>query len=94
MICYKRCIKKNIIVLDKTTENMIWIRLKREYLNTDKDFVIGGIYNSPINSSYTKRIETDIFSQIQDIITKYSHKNYGGDCNARVGKGEGGDTKR
>ena len=89
LVCYKKCLHKSIITLDKTSENMIWLKLKKEYLNTDKNIIIGGIYNSPINSTYTKSNEHDIFEIIQEKILTFSNNDYvllGGDFNARVGK--------
>ena len=67
---------------------MIWIKIKKEYLNTDKNFIIGGIYNSPINSSFTKTNDIDIFDKIQDKFLTFSPNDYimcGGDFNASVG---------
>ena len=67
---------------------MIWLKLKKEYLNAQKDFIIRGIYNSPINSSYTKSNDNDMFEEIQNKIMTFSPNDYillGGDFNARVG---------
>ena len=67
---------------------MIWLKIKKEYLNMNENFIIGGIYNSPINSSYTKSNDVDIFEKIQDKIMTFPKKDYilvGGDFNARVG---------
>ena len=66
---------------------MIWLKLKKEYVNADKNLIIGGIYNSPINSSYTKSNDSDIFEEIQNKIMNFSQNNYvllGGDFNARL----------
>ena len=88
LVCYKKCLHGSIVVLDKKSENMIWLKLKKEYLNAQKDFIIGGIYNSPINSSYTKSNDNDMFEEIQNKIMTFSPNDYillGGDFNARVG---------
>ena len=87
-MCYKNCLHNGIMSIDKTSENMIWLKIIKEYLNTDKNLVIGGIYNSPINSSYTKSNDMDIFDKIQDKILTFSQNEYvifWGDLNARVG---------
>ena len=88
LVCYKKRLHENIVTLDKTTENMIWLKVKKEYLNAEKNLIIGGIYNSPINSTYTRRNNYDIFEKIQEKIMSFSENNYvlmGGDFNARVG---------
>ena len=67
---------------------MIWIKIKKEYLNTNHNFIIGGVYNSPINSSYTKRQDKDLFVKIQNKLQTFPLDEYiiiGGDFNARVG---------
>ena len=64
------------------------IKIKKEYLNIDRALIIGGIYISPINSSFTKSNEIDMFSNIQGKIMTFSQNDYitvGGDFNARVG---------
>ena len=76
LVCYKKCLHNNIVIVDKTSENMIWIKMKKEYLNIDKNFIIGGIYNSPINSSFTKTNDIDIFRKIQDKILTFSPNDY------------------
>ena len=88
LVCYKKCLQNNIVIIDKTSENMIWIKIKKEYLNIDRNLIIGGIYNSPINSSFTKTNDTDMFNKIQEKIMTFSPDDYimlGGDFNARVG---------
>lgn len=88
LVCYKKELHGNITIIDKSTENMIWVKLKKEYLNIKKNLIIGGIYNSPINSTYNKRNTDDIFEKIQDKIMTLSQENHiliGGDFNARTG---------
>ena len=53
---------------------MTWFNIKTEYLNTDEKLVIGGVYNSPINSSYTKLNDLDIFDEIQEKMLTFPHK--------------------
>ena len=88
LVCYKKTLHNDIKIVDKNTENMIWLKLKKEKLNASKDLIIGGIYNSPINSSYSKKNTNDIFEIIQEKIMYYSQNNHvmiGGDFNARTG---------
>ena len=46
------------------------------------------IYNSPINSSYTKKHTNDFYCELQNKLTTFSSNEYvliGGDFNARTG---------
>ena len=88
LICYKKNLHKGVAVIDKATENMIWIKIKKEFLNMKENIILGGIYNSPINSSYTRTQNIDLIDAIQTKIMTFSQNDYlivGGDFNARVG---------
>ena len=43
LVCYKKTLIKHLTVIDKTSENMIWIKLKKDYLNTNQNLIIGGV---------------------------------------------------
>ena len=67
---------------------MIWLKVKGDYLNMEQNLIIGGIYNSPINSSHSKHNHEDLFQQIQDKMLTFRENEYiliGGDFNARTG---------
>ena len=78
LVCYKKHLYKHITTIDKKSENMIWFKIKKEYLNIDKALIIGGIYISPINSSFTKSNEIDMFSNIQDKMMTFSQNGWWG----------------
>ena len=54
-------IKKNLktTFLEKSSENILWVKIAKGYLHTDKDFYLAGIYNSLKHSSYTKENNID-----------------------------------
>ena len=59
-----------------------------KYLNLDKDLYIGTIYNSPINSTFTKKQDLDFYHNLLEKLTTFSRKDYiiiGGDFNSRTG---------
>ena len=79
---------KDIAIYDKNTENMLWIKINKTNINLDKDLYIAAIYNSPNNSSYTKKETTDFFDILQDKMTQVTSEDYviiGGDFNSRTG---------
>ena len=55
IILYHQRLHKHIKIYDKKNENMLWIKIDKNDTNIDKNLYIGAIYNSPINSSYTKK---------------------------------------
>ena len=88
IIFYRKHLHKAINIHDKETENMLWIKIKNNYLNLDKDLYIGTIYNSPINSTYTKKLDLDFYQTLLDKMTSFSRNDYvliGGDFNSRTG---------
>ena len=67
---------------------MLWIKLNKILLNLEQDLYIGTVYSSPINSSYTKTLESDFYFNLQEKMTTFSPSDYiiiGGDFNARTG---------
>ena len=88
IVCYKKFLHKHISIIDKKTENMIWIKLNKDFLNQKENLFIGAVYISPINSSYTKNNDEDTFTKIQDKILTINQDDFiiiGGDFNARTG---------
>ena len=70
IILYNKYLHNDITIYDKNTENMLWIKINKTNINLDKDLYIAAIYNSPNNSSYTKKETTDFFSWISLILYK------------------------
>ena len=67
---------------------MLWIKIKKNNTNLDKDLYLAAIYNSPNNSSYNKKETTHFFDILQDKMTEFSPTDYiiiGGDFNSRTG---------
>ena len=88
LILYKDSLEGVITLLDKKIDNMLWIKIYKKGINTEKDLNIGVIYNSPINSSYAKTQTSDFFLELQTKMTSFTQNDYviiGGDFNARTG---------
>ena len=87
ILFYKKHLHNNITIHDQKTENMLWIKINKNYLNFDQDIFVCAVYNSPINSSYAQRQESDFFYSLQEKMTSFSPHDYiliGGDFNART----------
>ena len=51
----KRNIKAGIKIIDNSQNDMIWIKLCKNFFKYKKDLLICGVYVSPASSGYTKR---------------------------------------
>ena len=87
LVLYHKDLRKLITLTDNKTANMIWIKIhNEEYF--EKNINIGFIYNSPINSSYTKRQTQDFYYELQNKLITFPRDDYtiiGDDFNARTG---------
>ena len=87
IMLYQKNLRNVISLTDNKTENMLWIKI-RNYHCFEKNINLGVIYNSPINSSYTKKQTNDFYCELQNKLTTFSSNEYvliGGDFNARTG---------
>ena len=62
LVYYRKELSNFLSVLDKSHENIIWLKLSTRLFKTPMNVYIAGVYNSPKNSSYTKRNEWNISS--------------------------------
>ena len=82
---YKNNLHKNISIT-KSTQNYIWYRIKKGYLNSMKDTYVCDIYKPPCNSKY---FDLESFDQLEQDITDLSSTGsiiLMGDFNSRTGK--------
>ena len=86
-VLIKNEIRKGIKCIQANTRDTLWLCLKKEFFNTDRDLYIGTVYFSPINSSYSRKLEYNPFEKLADEIANYSEKGHTllmGDFNART----------
>ena len=87
IVLYQKHLTNVISLTDNKTENMLWIKIGNDHC-FEKNINLGVIYNSPINSSYTKKHTNDFYCELQNKLTTFSSNEYvliGGDFNARTG---------
>ena len=85
---YRKELSNSLSVLDKSHENIIWLKLSKGLLKTPMNVYIAGVYNSLKNSSYTKHNECNIIDTLRDQLSKFSLNNMvfvGGNFNSRIG---------
>ena len=66
---------------------MLWIKIRNDKY-FEKIYKLGVIYNSPINSSYTKKQTNDFYCELQNKLATFSSNEYvliGCNFNARTG---------
>ena len=61
IVLYQKHLTNVISLTDNKTENMLWIKIRNDHC-FEKNINLGVIYNSPLNSSYTKKHTTFIVS--------------------------------
>ena len=66
---------------------MLWLKVKKKKPKPRQKSIYT-IYNSPINSTYTKKQDLDFYHNLLEEMTIFSRKDYiiiGGDFNSRTG---------
>ena len=82
---YKNKLHKNISIT-KTTQNFLWFKIEKSFLNSVKDIYVCGVYIPPCNSKY---FDLEIFDQLERDIVHFSTLGsviLMGDFNSRTGK--------
>ena len=87
-IYYKKELQNNLTFLEKSSENILWVKIAKGYLHADKDVYLAGVYNSPKHSNYTKENNCNVIDILREQLSKFSSSDIifiGGDFNSRVG---------
>ena len=82
---YKNKLHKNISIT-KTTQNFLWFKIEKSFLNSVKDIYVCGVYIPPCNSKY---FDLELFDQLEQDIVHFSTIGsviLMGDFNSRTGK--------
>ena len=77
IVLYQNHLRNVISPTDNKTENMLWIKIRNDKC-FKKNINLGVIYNSPINSFYTKKQTNDFYCELQNKLATFS-------SNARTG---------
>ena len=76
------------MVLEKSSENILWVKIAKGFLHGDREVYLAGVYNSPKYSIYTKEKNCNVIDILREQLTKFSLSDIifiGGDFNSRVG---------
>ena len=63
---------KGLSVFDKSNENIIWMKIEKNSLNSKSNTYIACAYNSPKNVKYTKENECNVLELIEKQLAKFS----------------------
>ena len=83
----KNELKNGIKFINTTSNDMLWLCMKKHYFNIPDDIYVGTAYVSPFNSSYTRKCDSNPFDLIENEISKYCSKGrviLMGDFNSRT----------
>ena len=61
--------------MQSKSEDILWIKLKKDQWNIKRDIAIGGIYNSPSNSSYSMRGGNEMWETLESETQHYALEN-------------------
>ena len=85
---FKKQYSKFITKLDSKSEDILWVKIGKGLLNTNRDTYLATVYISPNRSNIHNNRMYDIFDTLEDEISIYSRQGeviIGGDFNARIG---------
>ena len=81
-------LKNKIRLYDKTSENIIWLKVSKGVVSSTKEVYIAGVYNSPENSTYTKKDDFNALDILRQQLTKFQSSDLifiEGNFNSEVG---------
>ena len=87
-VCITQELKSAARQIPSRSNDIIWIKLKHDELQLEQDIIVGTIYISPANSTYTHgQIET-VWDVLEDELLQLKNNEYifiAGDFNAHTG---------
>ena len=64
LVYFRDGLNKVVSVFDKSNENILWIKIEKNFLNYKGNTYIACVYNSPKNGRYTKENECNVLQLI------------------------------
>ena len=64
LVYFRDGLNKVVSVFDKSNENILWIKIEKNFLNYKGNTYIACVYNSPKNWRYTKENECNVLQLI------------------------------
>ena len=86
----KEELKNSVTFTSSKSNNIGWIRIQKKFINSNEDLIIGAVYLSPINSSFTLSNDKDVWDILTEEVEHYQSTGRVvllGDFNARTNKG-------
>ncbi len=85
---YAKRHSKGVSVIKNKHEDIMWVKLCKDYFNLEKDLCIALVYLSPANSSRQTHIVVDYFQELIDDVAELQNQGFEtivtGDFNART----------
>ena len=87
VVYYKKELKNNLTFFEKSFENILWVKIAKGYLHTDREVYLAAVYNSPKHSNYTKENNCNVLDILREQLSKFSSPDIfiGRDFKNRVG---------
>ena len=72
LVYYKKELKNILTFLEKSSENILWVKITKVYTHAYREVYLAGIYNSPNHSNYTKENNCNVIDIIRERLSKFS----------------------
>ena len=66
LVCFRKELQNILTFLEKSSENILWVKIAKGCTHADREVYLAGIYNSPKHSNYTK----ENISNVIDVLRK------------------------
>ena len=72
LVYYKKEFKNILTFLEKSSENILWFKIKKGYVHAGTEVYLAGVYNSPKHSNYTKENNCNVRDILREQLSTFS----------------------
>ena len=72
LVYYKKELENTLTFLEKSSENILWVKIGKGFLHADMEVYLAGVYNSPKHSNYTKENNYNVIDILREQLSKFS----------------------
>ena len=65
LVYYRSELQGKVSVYEKSSENILWIKIGKSINDYENNIFVACVYNSPKNSTYTKFYDSDVIDRLE-----------------------------